>query len=61
MKHIGKTLTNTGLTERTLDYYDESGLIQLSSKMSKVHRLYTTNEMMRLERAFIAKFEGELK
>jgi DNA-binding transcriptional MerR regulator len=53
-------LMNMRGTGRALDYYDKIDLIKPSTKTSWDHRLYTENDIMRIEHAFIAKYEGEL-
>lgn len=55
---IGKLSKNTGVTVRTLDYYDEIGLIKPSSKTSGGHRLYSEDDVMRLERVLALKYMG---
>jgi DNA-binding transcriptional MerR regulator len=58
MYTIGKLSENTGVTVRTLDYYDEIGLIKPSSKTSGGHRLYSEDDVMRLERVLALKYMG---
>lgn len=58
MYTIGKLSKNTGVTVRTLDYYDEIGLIKPSSKTEGGHRLYNENDVMRLERVLALKYMG---
>ncbi|QKY69387.1 MerR family transcriptional regulator [Lentibacillus sp. CBA3610] len=58
MYTIGKLSKNTGVTVRTLDYYDEIGLIQPSSKTEGGHRLYSEDDVMRLERVLALKYMG---
>lgn len=58
MYTIGGLSKNTGVTVRTLDYYDEIGLVKPSSKTSGGHRLYNENDVMRLERVLALKFMG---
>ncbi|MFA1819955.1 MerR family transcriptional regulator [Virgibacillus oceani] len=58
MYTIGKLSKNTGITVRTLDYYDEIGLIKPSSKTEGGHRLYSEGEVMRLERVLALKYMG---
>ncbi|WP_249869565.1 MerR family transcriptional regulator [Oceanobacillus saliphilus] len=58
MYTIGKLSKNTGVTVRTLDYYDEIGLIKPSSKTSGGHRLYSEDDVMRLERVLALKYMG---
>ncbi|WP_054859995.1 MerR family transcriptional regulator [Gracilibacillus sp. JCM 18860] len=58
MYTIGKLSKNTGVTVRTLDYYDEIGLIKPSSKTEGGHRLYSEDDVMRLERVLALKYMG---
>jgi DNA-binding transcriptional MerR regulator len=58
MYTIGKLSKKTGVTVRTLDYYDEIGLVNPSSKTSGGHRLYSENDVMRLERVLALKYMG---
>ncbi|MUK88246.1 MerR family transcriptional regulator [Ornithinibacillus sp. L9] len=58
MYTIGKLSKNTGVTVRTLDYYDEIGLINPSSKTDGGHRLYNEDDVMRLERVLALKYMG---
>ncbi|MFD2046582.1 MerR family transcriptional regulator [Ornithinibacillus salinisoli] len=58
MYTIGKLSKNTGVTVRTLDYYDEIDLIKPSSKTSGGHRLYNEDDLMRLERVLALKYMG---
>nr|WP_144924902.1 MerR family transcriptional regulator [Paenibacillus bovis] len=58
MYTIGKLSKNTGVTVRTLDYYDEIGLVKPSSKTSGGHRLYDEDDVMRLERVLALKYMG---
>jgi DNA-binding transcriptional MerR regulator len=55
---IGKLSKNTGVTVRTLDYYDEIGLIKPSSKTEGGHRLYNEDNVMQLERVLALKYMG---
>jgi DNA-binding transcriptional MerR regulator len=55
---IGKLSKNTGVTVRTLDYYDEIGLIKPSSKTDGGHRLYSEDDVMKLERVLALKYMG---
>ena len=55
---IGKLSKNTGVTVRTLDYYDEIGLIKPSSKTEGGHRLYSQDDVMQLERVLALKYMG---
>ncbi|MFD1735022.1 MerR family transcriptional regulator [Bacillus salitolerans] len=58
MYTIGKLSKSTGVTVRTLDYYDEIGLITPSAKTSGGHRLYDEDDVMRLERVLALKYMG---
>ena len=58
MYTIGKLSKNTGVTVRTLDYYDEIGLIKPSSKTEGGHRLYSEEDVLRLERILALKYMG---
>ncbi|MFD1362862.1 MerR family transcriptional regulator [Lentibacillus salinarum] len=58
MYTIGKLSKNTGVTVRTLDYYDEIGLINPSSKTNGGHRLYNADDVMRLERVLALRYMG---
>lgn len=58
MYTIGKLSNNTGVTVRTLDYYDEIGLVKPSSKTSGGHRLYNEDNVMQLEQVLALKYMG---
>jgi DNA-binding transcriptional MerR regulator len=58
MYTIGKLSKNTGVTVRTLDYYDEIGLIKPSSRTTGGHRLYSEDDVMKLERVLALKYMG---
>ncbi|GIO24035.1 MerR family transcriptional regulator [Oceanobacillus sp. J11TS1] len=58
MYTIGKLSKHTCVTVRTLDYYDEIGLVKPSSKTSGGHRLYNEEDVMRLERVLALKYMG---
>ena len=58
MYTIGKLSKNTGVTVRTLDYYDEIGLMKPSSKTEGGHRLYSEEDVLRLERILALKYMG---
>lgn len=58
MYTIGKLSKNTGVTVRTLDYYDEIGLMKPSSKTEGGHRLYSEDDVLRLERILALKYMG---
>ena len=56
MYTIGKLSKKTGVTIRTLDYYDEIGLLNPSSTTEGGHRLYGEAELLRLEQILSLKF-----
>lgn len=58
MYTIGKLSAKTGVTVRTLDYYDEIGLIKPSTKTDGGHRIYDNEDIMRLERVLALKYIG---
>lgn len=58
MYSIGQLSKKTGVTIRTLDYYDEIDLLKPSSKTSGGHRLYTEGDIMQLERVLALKYMG---
>jgi MerR family transcriptional regulator, repressor of the yfmOP operon len=47
---IGEVAAQLGLTQRALRYYEERGLIPPPSRMSGGFRLYTPDEVARIER-----------
>lgn len=47
---VGELAAATGLTVRTLHYYDEIGLLSPSRRTSAGHRLYSTRDVERLYR-----------
>lgn len=47
---IGEVAERLGLTQRALRYYEERGLIPPPSRMSGGYRLYTADEVVRIER-----------
>lgn len=47
---VGELATVTGLTVRTLHYYDEIGLLSPSGRSGAGHRLYSTDDVQRLYR-----------
>ena len=49
MIHINKMGELTGVTVRTLRHYDKIGLLKPTSKTEGGHRLYTNNEIKRLQ------------
>lgn len=58
MYTIGQLSKNTGVTVRTLDYYDEIGLVKPASRTDGGHRLYSDDDVMRLERVLALKYMG---
>lgn len=58
MYTIGKLSKKTGVTIRTLDYYDEIGLLQPQSTTEGGHRLYGEADVFRLEQILSLKFLG---
>ncbi|WP_416150670.1 MerR family transcriptional regulator [Salipaludibacillus sp. HK11] len=58
MYTIGQLSKKTGVTVRTLDYYGEVNLIIPSSKTEGGHRLYSENDVMRLQQVLALKYMG---
>ncbi|WP_010273097.1 MerR family transcriptional regulator [Paenibacillus senegalensis] len=58
MYTIGQLSKKTGVTVRTLDYYDEIDLLKPASATEGGHRLYGNEEIMRLEQILALKFLG---
>src|SRR5690625_1250633 len=58
MYTIGELSKHTGVTVRTLDYYDEIRLIVPSSKTDGGHRLYSDDDVFKLERVLAMKYMG---
>ncbi|GAK10533.1 MerR family transcriptional regulator [Geomicrobium sp. JCM 19039] len=58
MYTIGTLSKKTGVTIRTLDYYDEIGLLSPHNKTEGGHRLYSDEEVFRLEKILSLKFLG---
>ncbi|MGH0543206.1 MerR family transcriptional regulator [Bacillus cereus] len=57
MIHINKVGELTGVTVRTLRYYDKIGLLKPASKTEGGHRLYTNEEIKKLQQVqFLKKF-----
>lgn len=56
MYTIGQLSKKTGVTIRTLDYYDQIGLIVPHSKTAGGHRLYSDENVMRLEQVLALKY-----
>lgn len=55
---IGQLSKKTAVTIRTLDYYDEIGLLKPSSKTEGGHRLYSDDDVMKLQRILALKYMG---
>ncbi len=47
---VGELAQRTGLSVRTLHYYDEIGLLSPSQRTDSGHRLYTAGDVVRLQR-----------
>jgi len=58
MYSIGEMSKKTGVTIRTLDYYDEIGLVKPSSVTAGGHRQYEEEDVMRLEQVLALKYMG---
>ena len=58
MFSIGELSKQTGVTVRTLDYYDEINLLMPSSKTSGGHRLYDDGDVMKLQQILALKYMG---
>ena len=58
MYSIGKLSKKTGVTKRTLDYYDEIGLLKPQSTTGGGHRLYGEDEVFKLEQILAMKYIG---
>ena len=50
LSRIEQVATRTGLTKRTLRYYEEIGLLDPPTRTEGGYRLYTENDVQRLER-----------
>lgn len=55
---VGELATTTGLTIRTLHYYDEIGLLTPSARSSAGHRLYDATDLERLYRISLLRRLG---
>lgn len=55
MIHINKVAELTGVTVRTLRYYDKIGLLKPASKTEGGHRLYTNEEIKKTSASSIFK------
>ncbi|PFI23102.1 MerR family transcriptional regulator [Bacillus cereus] len=58
MIHINKVGELTGVTVRTLRYYDQIGLLKPASKTEGGHRLYTNEEIKKLQQVQFLKKVG---
>ena len=58
MLHIHKVAELTGITVRTLRHYDHIGLITPASKTEGGHRLYTSEEIKKLQQVQFLKQSG---
>lgn len=58
MYSIGQLSKKTGITVRTLDYYDEVGLVVPSSATDGGHRLYSENDVLQLQQVLALKYMG---
>ncbi|WP_459503338.1 MerR family transcriptional regulator [Bacillus sp. C1] len=58
MIHINKVGELTGVTVRTLRYYDQIGLLEPASKTEGGHRLYTNEEIKKLQQVQFLKKVG---
>jgi MerR family transcriptional regulator, repressor of the yfmOP operon len=56
---IGEIAERTGLTQRALRFYEERGLLQPATRLEGGFRLYTEDDLRRVER--IARFRNILK
>ncbi|HEU4390473.1 MAG TPA: MerR family transcriptional regulator, partial [Blastocatellia bacterium] len=55
---VGELARETGLSIRTLHYYDEIGLLQPSHKTDSGHRLYTSRDVERIQQIVSLKQLG---
>ncbi|WP_144499776.1 MerR family transcriptional regulator [Bacillus sp. FDAARGOS_235] len=55
---IGKFSKETGVSIRTLHYYDEIGLLKAQKDLSSGHRLYGENHIVKLQKILALKFLG---
>lgn len=58
MYSIGQLSRKTGVTVRTLDYYDEIDLLKPSSTTEGGHRLYDEDDVLRLQQVLALKYMG---
>jgi len=55
---IGEVSRRTGLTARTLRYYEQIGLLEPSGRLAGGHRVYTTEDLSRLYRICLLRQLG---
>jgi DNA-binding transcriptional MerR regulator len=55
---IGQVSARTGLTTRTLRYYEELGLLRPSERLASGHRVYASEDLRRLYRVSILRQLG---
>lgn len=55
---VGELASDTGLTIRTLHYYDQVGLLKPSQETDGGHRVYTTTDLERLQKILTLKQLG---
>ena len=55
---IGEFAKLTGVTERTLRYYDRQGLLKPSVRNSQGHRFYLEQDLFRLQKIITLKYLG---
>ena len=55
---IGQVSTRTGLTARTLRYYEELGLLKPSDRLVSGHRVYASDDLRRLYRISLLRQLG---
>lgn len=55
---VGELARRVGVTVRTIQYYDQKGLLHPSSKSEQNQRLYSTDDEERLYRILALKFLG---
>jgi len=55
---VGRLARETGLSIRTLHYYDEIGLLSPSGRTESGHRLYTPSDVARLQRIVSLRLLG---
>ena len=55
---IGQVSARTGLTARTLRYYEELGLLKPSERLVSGHRVYASDDLRRLYRISLLRQLG---